>query len=67
METVKYAQINKTDHRTLGNNKEKKEDLSRLHLESKLQATDPRLYDITLQFEGVNGFVQFSLSHVCKL
>lgn len=36
METVEYAQINKPDNRTLVNNKEKKEALIRLHLESKV-------------------------------
>lgn len=49
MKTVEYAQINKPDHRTLVNNKEKKEALVRLHLESKVLATDPRLYDIAFQ------------------
>lgn len=36
METVEYVQINKPDHRTLVNDKEKKEALSCLHLESKV-------------------------------
>lgn len=36
METVEYVQINKPDHRALVNNKEKKEVLSCLHLESKV-------------------------------